>query len=167
MVITGEDAKVQRNWDSKLIEHDKNTLINTSPGPESTARLLAVMSPHSGDWLSAAPLSAAGLRMSNDTIRIAAALRFGAPSYAPHTCICGSLVESRGIHGLSCTHSAGRAMRHSLINDIVHRALNRAHINANHTYLPPVQIQGQLLAALLLTPTESNTQPLFLTYLFP
>ena len=92
------------------------------------ARLLAVRAPHSSDWLHAPPISAGGLRLDDDTIRIAAELRLGADICEPHTCPCGTFVDSRGTHGLSCRSSAGRQSRHAQINDLVWRSLSRANI---------------------------------------
>ena len=94
------------------------------------ARLLAVSSPHSGDWLNAPPITAIGLRMSNEAIRVATGLRLGANLCVPHTCRCGAPVTARGSHGLSCMRSAGRQQRHAMINDIIHRSLGRANIVA-------------------------------------
>ena len=81
--------------------------------------------------MSAPPLSAAGLRLDDDTIRIAVGLRLGTSLCLPHTCPCGKAVDARGIHGLSCQRSAGRSTRHSLLNDIIHRALIKAKIPAH------------------------------------
>ena len=39
-------------------------------------------------------------------------------------------VTSRGAHGLSCSLGFGRQPRHSNVNDIIHRSLNRAGIPA-------------------------------------
>ena len=86
------------------------------------------MSPHAGDWLNASPITAVGLRLSNDAIRIATGLRLGTNLCWPHTCRCGAPVDARGNHGLSCSRSAGRIQRHALINDIVQRALVHAKI---------------------------------------
>ena len=94
------------------------------------ARLLAAAAPHSGEWLNAPPLSAFGLRMDDNVLRIAAGLRLGSNLCAPHICSCGASVDARGCHGLSCSWSAGRHMRHSLINDIICRALGRASVSA-------------------------------------
>jgi len=41
------------------------------------ARLLAAASPHSGDWLHAPPVTAVGLRLSDEVIRVAVAHRLG------------------------------------------------------------------------------------------
>ena len=45
-------------------------------------------------------------------------------------CPCGSLVDSAGVHGLSCRISAGRSARHHQINDFVYRSLSRANFPA-------------------------------------
>jgi hypothetical protein len=68
--------------------------------------------------------------MSVDVIQVAAGLRLGANFCAPHTCPCGAGIDARGIHGLSCARSAGLHLRHTLINDIECRALERANVTA-------------------------------------
>ena len=74
------------------------------------------------------PISAFGLRLDNDSIRITVGLRLGLPLCSCHTCPCGEQVDSRGVHGLSCRASAGRSARHFLLNDIICRALASASI---------------------------------------
>ena len=76
--------------------------MSTAPDDYSRARLLASVTPHAGDWLNAPPLTAAGLRLTNDAIRIAVGLRLGSNLCWPHTCRCGALVDARGNHGLVC-----------------------------------------------------------------
>ena len=66
------------------------------------ARLLAASSPHSGDWLHAPPITAVGLRLSDEAVRVAIAHRLGCKACEPHTCVCGKAVDARGLHGLSC-----------------------------------------------------------------
>jgi len=77
------------------------------------------------DWLHAPPITAVGLRLSDEAIRVAVAHR---PSKAcePRTCVCGKAVDARGLHGLSCRSSAPRQQRHSHLNDILWRAIKRA-----------------------------------------
>ena len=38
----------------------------------------------------------------------------------------GGWTDSRGLHGLSCKYSAGRFPRHSAMNDVIKRALQKA-----------------------------------------
>jgi hypothetical protein len=78
--------------------------------------------------LKALPISAIGLKLNNDAVRIAVGLRIGANLCEPHVCQCGAAVDARGTHGLSCSHSAGRHPRHGQLNDIIWRAMQRAQI---------------------------------------
>src|SRR6267154_2302892 len=89
------------------------------------------MSPHSSDWLHAFPISSVGLRLSDEKIRVSAGLRLGTMLCTPHVCACNSSVNALGHHGLSCQRSAGRQLRHRLLNDIIWRALGRAGVAAN------------------------------------
>jgi hypothetical protein len=127
---TGSLLSSQRAWDRAVITQTSDYLLSTAADDYTRARLRAASAPHSGDWLKAPPITAIGLRMSDEVIRVATGLRLGANLCAPHRCRCDALVDARGSHGLSCYRSAGRHMRHSLINDIVHRALVRAGIAA-------------------------------------
>ena len=99
--------------------------------PYNRARLLASSAPpHSGAWLQAWPITACGLRLDDETIRVAVGLRLGVSLClcTSHTCPCGALVDARGSHGLSCRRSAGRQARHAQVNDTIHRALVRASV---------------------------------------
>jgi len=51
---------------------------------KNKTRLLAAQAPHSGAWLFATPITAIGLRMSNETIRLAVGPRLGT-RYVSHT----------------------------------------------------------------------------------
>jgi len=92
------------------------------------ARLLAGLSPHAGDWLHAPPITAVGLRLSDEAVRVAVAHRLGCKACVPYTCVCGKPVDARGLHGLSCRRSAPRQQRHGQLNDIIWRALKQAQI---------------------------------------
>src|SRR6218665_704167 len=78
----------------------------------------------------ALPISARGLRLDDETGRVAVGLRLGVAICEPHVCACGAQVSSRGAHGLSCSLGFGRQSRLSNVNDIIHRSLNRAGIPA-------------------------------------
>ena len=98
----------------------------------SRARLLAAHTRESGAWLNALPVSALGLRMDDDTVRIAIGLRLGAPLCLPHVCHhCGAEVDNLGTHGLSCSISQGRHPRHASINSLIQRHLSAAGIPAH------------------------------------
>ena len=92
------------------------------------ARVLASSTKESGAWLRALPVSTVGNLLSDDALKIAVALRLGAPICDPHRCVCGTHVDSTGQHGLSCIKSRGRYSRHAALNEAVKRALGSAQI---------------------------------------
>ena len=127
-VTPPEEASSQKAWEEPRLSVVFNSLIASSD-QVSKARLLAVSTSESGAWLLAPPISSLGLRMSDDTIRIAIGLRVGAPLCLPHKCVhCGSEVDQFGTHGLSCRFSQGRLSRHKAINDIIFHSLATANI---------------------------------------
>src|ERR1043165_4861964 len=118
----------QALWDKPLLEQTVKTLIQDTIDPYNTARLKAVSSPHASDWLHALPITACGLRLDNEDVRVAVGLRLGAAICEPHICACGARIDARGSHGLSCSLGFGRIARHNTINDIIHRSLSKAGI---------------------------------------
>src|SRR5664279_1723068 len=68
----------QRVWDDQCYKMQAEQLLDDATDHVARARLLAASSTGSGDWLDALPLTSAGLKMDNATVRIAAGLRFGA-----------------------------------------------------------------------------------------
>ena len=124
----GVDAGKQRQWDKPCVSADVASLMISLTDRRHQARLLALSSPHSGDWLNALPVSSCGLRLDDEAIRVAVGLRLGAKLCEPHQCPCGVSVDPEGTHGLACRRSAGRITRHHALNDLVWRALSRAGI---------------------------------------
>ena len=119
----------QRAWDRPRVLARHNALMSNAQDLGTKARLLATSTKESGAWLSALPCSALGLRMSNDTVRIAVGLRLGMPLCQPHSCIhCNSEVTTLGTHGLHCRRSQGRHPRHFELNQIIHRSLQSAKV---------------------------------------
>ena len=57
---------------------------------------------NSGDWLLALPVTSCGLRLTDEAVRVAVALRLGCSVCVAHTCRCGALVDAQGIHGSVC-----------------------------------------------------------------
>ena len=80
--------------------------------------------------LNASPITAVGVRLNDDMIRISVGTRLGARTCEPHTCLRVKTVDTRGLYGLSCQESAARHQRHSNLNNIVWRAVKRAQIPA-------------------------------------
>src|SRR6218665_4040639 len=118
----------QALWDKPLLKQTVKTLILSTVDPYNTACLKEVSAPHAGDWLNALPITACGLRLDDEDIRIAVGLRLGAAMCEPHICSCGARIGATGSHGLSCSPGFDRIARHSTINDIIHRTLSKAGI---------------------------------------
>ena len=99
---SGDDAVSQKIWDQPGVELVSRRLLNGAQNSEDRARLLAASRKESGAWLNALPLSSVGLRLDDDSMRIAVGLRLGTPPCGPHQCCnCGQDVDSTGRHGLS------------------------------------------------------------------
>ena len=74
-------------------------------------------------------MTALGLRMDDNTVRVAVGLRLGTAVCGPHSCQhCGAAVDALGRHALSCRWSEGRHQRHAAVNDIIKRSLSAAHV---------------------------------------
>src|SRR6218665_2763781 len=56
----------QSAWDRPLIEHDKAEVWSAYTDPCSRARLIAVSTPHTGDWLMTMPISSCGLCIAHE-----------------------------------------------------------------------------------------------------
>ena len=125
---SGPMSHRQKLWDLPRVSSIAAELLATAPDPLSKARLLSALK-ESGSWLHILTVTSLGLRMDDNTIRIAIGLRLGTPLCIPHLCYhCGANVDTLGTHGLSCRFSAGRHFRHAMLNDILHRALSSANV---------------------------------------
>jgi hypothetical protein len=73
----------QSSWDQPLIQKDKLEVSGSAVDFVNKARLVAVSSPHSADWLTALPIAACGLALDNEAVRVAVGLRLGLVRF-PH-----------------------------------------------------------------------------------
>ena len=118
---------LQKSWDTPLIQIKYDSIF-TNVSLREKAILLSLSNKESGAWLEALPSPQLGTLLDKVSLQIAVSLRLRTPFCHPHLCVCGSEVDSFGLHGLSCTKSAGRISRHACINDILKRAFNSAEI---------------------------------------
>lgn len=88
------------------------------------------MKPESSVWLSAIPSKNIGTLLDDNTFKISVALRIGAEICQPHVCRCGQIVDIYGTHGLKCRFSAGRHVRHQVMNQTIKRSLVTSKIPA-------------------------------------
>lgn len=123
-----ECTATQHGWNEILCKSISESLVFASQ--DEKALYLASIAKESNGWLLALPSRAVGTLLDNNTFRISVALRIGGVICAHHQCVCGENVTSDGRHGLSCVKSAGRHSRHSMLNDIIRRALVSAKIPA-------------------------------------
>ena len=120
---------IQKNWDNITIKSIKSSFNCTKK--EDSARFLASQSPEASSWLNVLPSKTIGTLLADNVFRISIALRYGCNICVPHNCVCGkAVVNSDGIHGLSCKESAGRFARHSTFNTILKLGLSSAQIPA-------------------------------------
>jgi hypothetical protein len=118
----------QRAWDSAVTDQVLKSLFTVQPDSTDRARLLAASAPHSGDWLHAMPITSCGLRLNDEAIRVAVGLRLGTELCQVHQCSCGTTINTRGLHVLSCKRNSARSQRHHYINDLIWRAMTRASV---------------------------------------
>jgi len=137
---TGINASKQAEWLRPLIVRDKAKVLSELVTERDLASFKAAEAPHSGDWLTTLPISSCGLRLDDDAVRVAVALRLGQDVCLPHVCRCGVLVDSFGSHAFICKHSSGKIARHAAVNDIIARAF--ASIGVPITKEPDGLIKG-------------------------
>ena len=124
-----EPRSSQKAWDTLFCKRRQSDLFELATEPRQKCRLLASAAASSGAWLNALPSSALCLKLDDEQLRTAAALRIGAPICQPHRCrFCNAAVDADASHGLSCRYSVGRHPRHHAVNDIIKRALGSAGI---------------------------------------
>ena len=112
--------------------------------------------PHSGDWLLALPVSSCGLRLSDEAVRVAVALRLGCTVCVPHTCRCEALVDVQGTHGLVCKQAPGKIARHQAINDAVARAISAAGVPITKEPVGLTRLDGKRPDGLTLIPWQGG-----------
>jgi hypothetical protein len=124
------NQSIQASWDLPYCQKKYDDLLSSAQSKAVKARLKAVASPHSSDWLNAVPVASLGLKLSDSNIRVACGLRLGSPLCHTHLCHCGKRVDESGTHGLSCQKSIGRLARHDHVNKLIKQALGSAEITS-------------------------------------
>jgi len=120
---SGTNATKQSEWMKPITSKSKAACVSSLTNERELATFRAAEMRHSGDWLLTLPISSCGLRLEDDAVRIAVALRLGLNICLPHQCKCGSEVDAFGSHAFICKHASGKGARHAAINDIIARTL--------------------------------------------
>ena len=112
----------QKNWTQPVFVKTAQELISRMDDKRSK-----VFNAHQGKfgsrWLNVVPCKNLGLNLDDQQLRFSIGLRLGANICVAHTCHCGKRVERDGLHGLSCTKSAGRFSRHATLNSLIKQTL--------------------------------------------
>ena len=69
-----------------------------------------------------------------------------------HTCICGTTLDARDLHGLACHKSGPHHIRHSPLNDLIWRAVKKAQIPASKEPIGLLRADGKKLDGATLVP---------------
>ena len=114
--------RTQKRWTQPVSVKTAQDLISRMDDKRSK-----VFNAHQGkfgsQWLNVVPCKNLGLILHDQQLRISIGLRLGANICVAHTCHCGKRVERDGLHGLSCTKSAGRFSRHATLNTLIRLTL--------------------------------------------
>jgi hypothetical protein len=97
-----KNPKIQKEWGLKMCQSTFDRLMEAaSDSPHERARLMAVSSKNASDWLNCIPIPSLGLKLNPSQLKIASALRLGAPVCRPFKCFhCSGKVSSLGRHDL-------------------------------------------------------------------
>ena len=115
----------QKSWTQPIYDKALNHLKQTA-SPSDSSRLNSVSHKFSGDWLHCLPSKKMGLFLSNEEFRVSSSLRLGIKCFEPHKCPCNADINSLGSHCFTCKRNNGRILRHTMVNEIISRALKSA-----------------------------------------
>jgi len=146
----------QSLWDKPGILSSRAIVEASISDSRQIARFLASVAPDSGDWLLALPVSSCGLRLADEAVRVAVALRLGVSVCIAHTCRCGAVADVQGLHSLVCKQAPSKAARHQAINDVIARAVTSAGIPVTKEPVGLTRLGGKRPDGLILTPWQGG-----------
>jgi hypothetical protein len=146
----------QSFWDRPAVLADKTVVQSSLSSPSQRATFLAAEAPHSGDWLFTLPIASCGLKLDDEAVRVAVALRLGLNVCVPHNCRCGALVDAKGLHSFICKRCPGRTNRHHALNDVVARAFLSAGIPVTKEPNGLTRLDGKRPDGLTLIPWQNG-----------
>jgi len=102
------------------------------------------------------PIASCGLRLNDETARVAVGLRLGLHLCEPHQCHCCSLVDARGLHSFVCKRAPGRSARHHAMNDLIVRSFASAGVIVTKEPYGLFRTDGKRPDDLTLVPWQSS-----------
>ena len=102
----------QSFWDRPGIEKNRESIESALTTTVQRASFNAARSRHSGDWLTALPITSCGLKLGDEALRVAVGIRLTLKLCVPHQCRCETRVDSFGRYSLVCKRAPGRTVRH-------------------------------------------------------
>ena len=81
-------------WNTPVVRKIYSDLLMSCDTPVDKVRHKAVVVTHAGDWLNAYSITAVGLRLPDEAVRVAVGYRLGATTCQPHISICGTAVNA-------------------------------------------------------------------------
>ena len=151
-----EQSHKQSAWERLGLLLDRNTVETSLVEARQKASFLAASSQHSGDWLAVLPIASCGLRLDDEAVRVAVALRLGMNLCTPHACRCGSQVDARGLHAFVCKFAPGKFARHQAINEVISRAFASAQVPATKEPTGLSRSDGRRPDGMTLTPWQNG-----------
>jgi len=92
VVLPSEPLPTKQSfYDSPGITQTRQQVEESKSDATRKAQFLAASVPHSGDWLLALPVASRGIKLDDEAVRVAVALRLGLNLGAPHTCRCAQI----------------------------------------------------------------------------
>ena len=102
----------------------------------------------------ALPITACGLRLDDEAIKVAVGLLLGINLCISHMCPCGLPVGAGGAHSLTCKQSSASISKHHIRNETIYRACISAHIPATKKPVGLSRTDGKRLDGLTLIPWQ-------------
>lgn len=126
-----------------------------------TARLKADARPESVFWLLIISYTFMKTYLECDTCNVAIALKIGVHIYQQICCNCGRIVDILGHSAFSCRYSAGRFSRHSVLSDVIKRALIGAGIPSVHERVGLNRGNGRRPGGMTIFPFSNDISPIW------
>jgi len=90
------------------------------------------------------------------SLRVDVGLLLGSELCQPHRRFCGSSVDARGSHALSCRRNTGRSHRQHFVNDLIWRSLSKAGFPSIKEPQGLLRADGKCPDGLTLTPGKEG-----------